>query len=169
MVLWSTLFVLSAALLVASQSSTSAGTPTPTVSGVVLPSSTAGLDPCMETCFEEAAAANNCAIDDVNCACASAQLQEDLTQCLDAECSAFAAPQAQGLLIQLCNKVQVVATGSATPGHLSLSSASPTASPTPGPVQNQKSSSPMNMVVHAHLATIIVAATIVGPLAWIWV
>ncbi|KAJ7617397.1 hypothetical protein FB45DRAFT_934087 [Roridomyces roridus] len=135
-VFWNTLFFLLAALLVASQSST----PTPTISGVVLLSSTAGLDPCMETCFEEAAGANSCAIDDVHCTCASAQLQEDLTQCLDAECSAFSAPQAQGLLFQLCSKAQVSATGSATPGHLSLSSATPTAPPTGLPsIQNHKS------------------------------
>ncbi|KAJ7602899.1 hypothetical protein FB45DRAFT_1046401 [Roridomyces roridus] len=94
----------------------------------------------METCFEEAAGANSCAIDDVHCTCASAQLQEDLTQCLDAECSAFSAPQAQGLLFQLCSKAQVSATGSATPGHLSLSSATPTAPPTGLPsIQNHKS------------------------------
>ncbi|KAJ7606673.1 hypothetical protein FB45DRAFT_949635 [Roridomyces roridus] len=98
-VFWNTLFFLLAALLVASQSST----PTPTISGVVLPSSTAGLDPCMETCFEEAAGLRH--VHDVHCTCASAQLQEDLTQCLDAECSAFSAPQAQGLLFQLCRKV----------------------------------------------------------------
>ncbi|KAJ7763201.1 hypothetical protein DFH07DRAFT_813109 [Mycena maculata] len=172
MVFWNTLLVLSTALLVASQSSTSAGTATPTTSGVVLPSSTAGLDPCMETCFEEAAGANNCAIDDVNCACASAQLQEDLTQCLDAECSAFSAPQAMGLLTQLCNKVQVVATGSATPGHLSLSSASPTASSTglpQVPVQNQKNNSGRNVVVDVCLGTVFFAGTVVGSLVWGWV
>ncbi|KAJ7042172.1 hypothetical protein C8F04DRAFT_96325 [Mycena alexandri] len=156
MVFWNTLLVLSAALLVASQSSSSAGTPTQ--SGVVLPSSTAGLDPCMDTCFEEAAGANGCAIDDVNCACASAQLQADLTECLDAECSAFAAPQAQGLMAQLCNKVRIVATGTVTPGHLSLSPSSTGAIPTTQksnspatsstgavpktPVRNQQSSSP---------------------------
>ncbi|KAJ6551969.1 hypothetical protein B0H19DRAFT_1159504 [Mycena capillaripes] len=166
MVFWNTLLVLSVALLVASQSSLSA---TPTESGVVLPSSTAGLDPCMETCFEDAAAANSCSIDDVNCVCASAQLQEDLTQCLDAECSPFASPQAQGLLIQLCNKVGIVATGSATPGHLS-SSASPTSNGLPQvPVQNQENSSPASMVVHAYLATVFLATTVVGPLAWSWI
>ncbi|KAJ6483571.1 hypothetical protein C8R47DRAFT_565315 [Mycena vitilis] len=167
MVFWNTLLVLSAALLVASQSSTSA---TPTESGVVLPSSTAGLDPCMETCFEEAASANGCAIDDVKCACASAQLQADLTQCLDAECSAFASPQAQGLLIQLCNKVRVVATGSAIPNHLSLSSASPASTGFPQvPVQNKENSAPARMVVHTSLASIALAATVVGPIIWGWV
>ncbi|KAJ7087913.1 hypothetical protein B0H15DRAFT_293476 [Mycena belliarum] len=158
MVFWNTLFVLLAALLVAAQSSSK---PTATVSGVVLPSSTAGLDPCMETCFEQAAGANGCAIDDVHCACASAQLQADLTQCLDAQCSAFAAPQAQGLLIQLCNKVRVVATGTVTPGHLSLS---------PGPtglasvpVQNKKNSAPASVVIHS---TAFVASGVVGSLLW---
>ncbi|KAJ7143849.1 hypothetical protein C8R44DRAFT_759012 [Mycena epipterygia] len=169
MVFWNTLLVLSAALLAASQSSTSAGTPTATESGVVLPSSTAGLDPCMETCFESAAGANNCALDDVNCVCASAQLQEDLTQCLDAECSAFAAPQAQGLLIQLCNKVSVSATGSATPGHLSLSSPVPTTTPALGPVQNPKSSAPARLIVHSYLSAVVIASTVVGSLAWSWI
>ncbi|KAJ7708175.1 hypothetical protein B0H17DRAFT_1031867 [Mycena rosella] len=166
MVFWNILFVLSTALLVASQSST----PTPTESGVVLPSGTAGLDPCMETCFETAAAANSCALDDVHCVCASAQLQADLTQCLDAECSAFASPQAQGLLIQLCNKVQVVATGSAIPGHLSLSSAVPTSTNGPPnvPVQNQKSGASASVLVHAYLGTIVIATSIVGSLVWGW-
>ncbi|KAJ7474894.1 hypothetical protein FB451DRAFT_277732 [Mycena latifolia] len=163
MVFWKTLLLLSTALLAASQSLT----PTPTESGVVLPSSTAGLDPCMETCFEEAAAANSCAIDDVHCVCASAQLQADLTQCLDSECSAFAAPQAQGLLAQLCNKVQIVATGSAVPGHLSLSTAAPTSTGLPSvPVQNQKNSAPGSMRVHSYWGTIVVAASFVGSLVW---
>ncbi|KAJ7266373.1 hypothetical protein B0H12DRAFT_158867 [Mycena haematopus] len=165
MVFWNTLLVLSAALSVAAQSRSSSATPT--VSGIVLPSSTAGLDPCMETCFEDAAAANSCPIDDVNCVCASAQLQEDLTQCLDAECSPFASPQAQGLLIQLCNKVQIVATGSATPGHLSLSTTVPTSTGLPqGPVQNKENGSPLGMVVHAYLSTIVLASTLVGSLVW---
>ncbi|KAF7378132.1 hypothetical protein MSAN_00237600 [Mycena sanguinolenta] len=162
MVFWNTLLVLSAAVSVTAQSSSNA---TPTASGIVLPSSTAGLDPCMETCFEDAAAANNCAIDDVNCACASAQLQEDLTQCLDAECSPFASPQAQGLLIQLCNKVQIVATGSATAGHLSLSTAAPTS--TQGPVQNKENGSPVGMIVPA--GTLVLATAVVGSLAWSWI
>ncbi|KAJ7770744.1 hypothetical protein B0H16DRAFT_219896 [Mycena metata] len=165
MVFWNTLLVLSAALLVASQSSSSAGTPTQ--SGVVLPSSTAGLDPCMETCFEEAAGANGCSIDDVNCACASAQLQADLTECMDAECSAFAAPQAQGLLAQLCNKVRVVATGTVTPGHLSLSSSSPSALPT-APVRNQQSSAPASMVLGAYLTSVAFTTAVMGPLVWGW-
>ncbi|KAF7368679.1 hypothetical protein MVEN_00192200 [Mycena venus] len=163
MVFWNTLLVLSTALLVASAaSSQSSLSATPTESGVVLPSSTAGLDPCMETCFEEAAAANSCPIDSVNCVCASAQLQEDLTQCLDAECSPFASLQAQGLLSQLCNKVRIVATGSATPGHLSLSSALPTS--TTGvpqvPVQNKENGAPISMVVQAYLSTIVTAAAV---------
>lgn len=200
MVFWNTLFVLLAALLVTAQSAT------PTESGIVLPSSTAGLDPCMETCFEDAAAANSCPMsvtpcfppcitderfpkrDDVNCVCASAQLQADLTQCLDAECSPFAAPQAQGLLLQLCNKgsrsycfilasraltmkpVRIVATGSATPGHLSLSSAPTSTTGLPQiPVQNQENSAPSSMVVHAYLGTVVVAATVVGSLTWNWI
>ncbi|KAJ7347721.1 hypothetical protein DFH08DRAFT_152491 [Mycena albidolilacea] len=164
MVFWNTLFVLLAALLVTAQSAT------PTESGIVLPSSTAGLDPCMETCFEDAAAANSCPIDDVNCVCASAQLQADLAQCLDAECSPFAAPQAQGLLLQLCNKVRIVATGSATPGHLSLSSVSTSTTGLPQiPVQNQENSAPSSMVVHAYLGTVVVAATVVGSLTWNWI
>ncbi|KAF8206078.1 hypothetical protein K438DRAFT_1963856 [Mycena galopus ATCC 62051] len=172
MVFWNTLLLLSATLLVGAQSSlsaTSSSSATATVSGVVLPSSTAGLDPCMETCFEDAAGANNCAIDDVNCVCASAQLQEDLTQCLDAECSAFAAPQAQGLLLQFCNKVQIVATGSATPGHLTLSSALPTASASQAPVQNKENGSPLRMVVHAYFGTAVLAAVVVGSIARNWI
>ncbi|KAJ6531432.1 hypothetical protein DFH09DRAFT_140244 [Mycena vulgaris] len=171
MMFWHTLFVLSAALLAASQSATSAGTPTATESGVVLPSSTAGLDPCMETCFESAAAANSCALDDVHCVCASAQLQADLTQCLDAECSAFASPQAQGLLTQLCNKVQVVATGSAIPGHLSLSSAVPTSTSglPPVPVQNQQSNGASECILaYVYLVTVVIATIVVGSLAWNW-
>ncbi|KAJ6480356.1 hypothetical protein C8R45DRAFT_352023 [Mycena sanguinolenta] len=166
MVFWNTLLVLSATFSVAAQSSLNV---TPTVSGVVLPSSTAGLDPCMETCFEDAAAANNCSMfNDVNCACESAQLQEDLTQCLDAECSPFASPQAQGLLIQLCNKVQIVATGSATPGHLSLSTTAPISTGlTQGPVQNKGNGSPLGLTVPA--GTLVLATAVVGSLAGSWI
>ncbi|KAF7303591.1 CFEM domain-containing protein [Mycena indigotica] len=138
---------LSGALLVSGASQASA-----TISGVVLPSSTPALDPCMESCFEVAANANNCAIDDVHCACASAQLQADLTQCLDARCDAFAAPQAQGLLIQLCNKVAVVATGTATPNHLSLSATVAAAAPTSPATENGLPSIPTSRA-HTMLTT----------------
>ncbi|KAJ7171261.1 hypothetical protein C8R46DRAFT_183560 [Mycena filopes] len=176
MVFWNTIFVvLSAALLVASasqsQSPSTSLAATPTESGgVVLPSSTAGLDPCMETCFEQAAGANGCAIDDVNCVCASAQLQADLTDCLDAECSAFAAPQAMGLIAQLCNKVRIVATGTVTPGHLAVTSPSSSSAAAPTePVRNQQSSAPASVVVRAYLTSTVLAAAVVGPLVWGWI
>ncbi|KAJ7246996.1 hypothetical protein C8J57DRAFT_724396 [Mycena rebaudengoi] len=165
------LFVLCTALLVVSQSSS--GTPTSADAGFTLPSSTAGLDPCMETCFERAAAANSCAIDDVNCTCASAQLQADLSECLDAQCSAFAVPQAQGLLTQLCNKVGVAATGTPTPGHLAVSKPSATDTNTnnglpQNPLKNQQSSS-IKIAAHACLATLCIASSVVGSLAWTWI
>ncbi|KAJ7058969.1 hypothetical protein C8F01DRAFT_1147656 [Mycena amicta] len=145
----------------------------PTESGVVLPSSTAGLDPCMESCFEVAATSNSCALDDVHCACASAQLQADLTQCLDARCDAFAAPQAQGLLIQLCNKVAVVATGSATPNHLSLPATVAAAAPTSTATGNGLPAVPTNgapggVVWSAFRNTVFVSGAFLGAIVFNW-
>ncbi|KAK6967039.1 hypothetical protein R3P38DRAFT_3150547 [Favolaschia claudopus] len=165
-VAWNTLVLSFILRIVAAQSSSS---PTPTDSdGVVLPSSSAGLDPCMETCFEEAAGANGCPIDDVNCVCASAQLQADLIQCLDTECSPFAAPQAQGLLLQLCNKVRIAATGSIIPGHLSLSTDLPTPTTRSGlpalPKKNGSHSSSLTLRAYLSIAAILTVG-VLGPVA----
>ncbi|KAF9521794.1 hypothetical protein CPB83DRAFT_865240 [Crepidotus variabilis] len=95
-----------------------------------VPSTVAGVSPCILGCVLPAAAQNGCtSVLDTACICGSAQFQADAAQCLATNCpndvdSALQLQKAQ------CASASVTPTGSATPRPVSFSSSpsTPTAS-----------------------------------------
>lgn len=112
------LFLLVSAVVGQTQSSAA--------TSAAVPTSTAGLDPCIMTCSQQAATAAGCgSFTNVTCVCTSQQFQTLAAACLQANCTAADLQAALGLQSQICKGIS--ASGSASGSSL------PTGSGASGP------------------------------------
>ncbi|KAF9801346.1 hypothetical protein IEO21_10144 [Rhodonia placenta] len=96
-------------------------------SSAAVPTSTAGIDPCILSCLQSAVSANTCSsVTDLACVCSSTAFQEAAAECLASKCTT--AEQQAALALQSAECAAAAASSGASSASSGASSASSGAS-----------------------------------------